>query len=157
MFPRLISVLPLVVLFLAAPARAVVPDFTDRIELLGNPLTARWGTGDASGKIVNHLKLYDGRIFIGSGSTSTNARIDLWSFPLDTQEFLYEQLINQETVAEFREFDGKLYINNEDLGDTGANVTIYDGETWRRSAFLAVALHPRSHPTGETRHATQAW
>jgi hypothetical protein len=120
----------------AAPVLAQAPDFTSRLELLGNPLTARWGAANTGAKVINTLEPYQGRLLIGSGDTATNTSIDVWSFAFDRQTFDLEQRIRQELVIRFREFNGKMYVNNEDLGVTGANINILDGTTWTRRDII---------------------
>ncbi len=119
-------------LFAPAPAQAQAPDFTSRIELLGNPLTARWGAANTGAKVINTLEPYQGRLLIGSGDTATNTSIDVWSWNFHRQTFDFEQRIRQELVVRFREFNNKIYINNEDLSTIGANINILDGTTWTR-------------------------
>ncbi|MBR1377173.1 MAG: type II secretion system protein [Bacilli bacterium] len=98
-------------------------DYTSKIEDLGVPLNTRYpGTSDNDilSRNVWDMKLYDNKIYIGSGDYDKNTGpVDIYYYDISNNKFVKEATVDDEQINRFVIANGKLTIPGIDR-HTGA-------------------------------------
>ncbi len=83
---------------------------------LGNPML----TDGKQGRALNvwDLQVFDGKIYVGGGDTSTNkGPMNVWAYNPPSQSFIKETTIPEEAILRFKLIDDQLYIPAADPRD----------------------------------------
>lgn len=123
-----------VFLFLASTASLFAADVTPQVQRLGNPSLTRYPGTNAYPRTVWDLKLWQNKIYIGSGDSAANAGpVNVWAYDLGTKQFNSEALLSQEQIATFPVCGTTLCIPNHDPGGGGLSGEWYrlDPGGWR--------------------------
>jgi hypothetical protein len=107
------------VLLSSTACSAQVPDVTERLETLGNPMAGDGKTGRALN--VWDLQQFGGKIYLAGGSTVNNiGPINVWAYHPAQQTFVKEFTVQEEAIEQFKVFGNSLYIPAADpkAGDT---------------------------------------
>ena len=107
---------------------------------LGNPLRED-GQVDRALNVWD-LQVFEGKIYLGGGSTVTNAGpIKIWAYDPQTEKFEQEYTVKEEAIEHFHVFDNQLYIPAAD--PTKGDVTKFyrrEAGQWQRYGSQAVKL-----------------
>ena len=107
---------------------------------LGNPLREDGQIERALN--VWDLQVFEGKIYLGGGSTVTNAGpIKVWAYDPQTEKFEQEYTVEEEAIEHFRVFDNQLYIPAADptKGDFSKFYRRETGE-WQEYSSKAIEL-----------------
>ncbi len=137
----LMGSLVLVLLVSTSSCSAQVPDVTERLETLGNPMA-----GD--GKIGRALNVWDlqrfgGKIYLAGGSTVSNAGpINVWAYNPSQKGFEKEFTVREEAIEQFKVFGKSLFIPAADpkAGDKHKFYRRTLDQTWKLSQSPKPAL-----------------
>ncbi len=111
------------------------------VEKLGNPLLQDGKTDRALN--VWDLQVFEGKIYLGGGSTITNAGpINVWAYDPSSQEFVKEYTVDEEAIEHYRVFDNELYIPAADptQGDLNKFYRRQANGQWQKYASKGVEL-----------------
>lgn len=110
---------------------------------LGAPSAERFG-GNAVARCVWDLKVFDGKVYIGSGDYSANTSpTDIWAYDLDENEWVLSGSVEDEAVLRFIELDGTLVAPGTDPSEPWAFGNFYtlSNGTWVKNRVLPNAVH----------------
>ena len=108
---------------------------------LGNPLKTSGITGHSLN--VWDLQVFDGKIYLGGGSTIDNTGpIDVLAYDPSQQKFKKEYTVPEEAIEHFRVFDNQLYIPASDpkVGDSNKFYRRDISGAWQLYQSKAIAL-----------------
>ena len=119
-------------------------DLTSTVALLGNPTEGSNLSG--RNQSVWDLQFFDGRIYMGSGNTTTNPGTNkLWSYNPDGLDFTSELTAASEAIEVFRVYDGRIYIPASDP-TSGDSLKYYYrdvGAPWQAVSSTPALAHVR--------------
>ena len=111
------------------------------VQRLGNPLLED-GKRDRALNVWD-LQAFKGKIYLGGGSTVSNAGpINVWAYDPTNREFIKEYTVDEEAIEHYRVFDDRLYIPAADPTQGDRN-KFYRKETdgqWQKYASPVVKL-----------------
>ena len=128
-------------------------DVTDRVVLLGNPLTAKYqdGTPKVYARNIWDMYAFGNKIYFGSGNSSNvgpapnSGPAVLWSYDVTKREFVNEFTTTDEQIHLIREFDNELYIPGHDSrgawGWSKGSFYRLEGGVWKSYDFIPNAIH----------------
>lgn len=108
---------------------------------LGNPLLED-GKSDRALNVWD-LQVFEGKIYLGGGSTVTNAGpINVWAYDPVTQKFNKEYQVSEEAIEHFKVFENRLYIPAADprQGDNSKFYRKSANNHWTKYTSKAVKL-----------------
>ena len=112
-------------------------------ENLGVPSAERFG-GNAVARCVWDVKVFDGKVYIGSGDYDANtAPTDIWAYDLGDNKWTLSGSVEDEAVLRFIELDGTLVAPGIDPSEPwtlGNFYTLSDG-TWVKNRVLPNVIH----------------
>ena len=112
-------------------------------ENLGAPSAERFG-GNAVARCVWDVKVFDGKVYIGSGDYSANtAPTDIWAYDLSEKDWVLSGSVEDESVLRFIELDETLLSPGTDPSEPwalGNFYTLSDG-TWVKNRVLPNVIH----------------
>ena len=114
---------------------------SDIVQKLGNPLLEDGHRGRALN--VWDLQAFEGKIYLGGGSTVTNAGpINIWAYDPSEQKFVKEYTVEEEAIEHYRVFDNRLYIPAADptQGDRNKFYRKEVTDRWQKHASSVVKL-----------------
>lgn len=118
-----------------------LPIESDVVQKLGNPLRSDGHRNRALN--VWDLQAFEGKIYLGGGSTVTNAGpINVWAYDPSKQKFVREYTVEEEAIEHYRVFDHQLYIPAADptQGDLNKFYRKEIGGQWQKHASSVVKL-----------------
>lgn len=116
-------------------------DVTLKLEYLGNPLSQDGKKGRALN--VWDLQVFDGKIYLGGGSTVTNAGpINVWAYNPAPESFVKEYTVQEEAIEHYKVFGNQLYIPAADPRNSDHNKYYRqnDDNTWSKYTSSNVKL-----------------
>ena len=132
----------LIVIFIIVPnSISQSIDRHNAVVRLGNPL-ADDGHSDRALNIWD-LQAFGGKIYLGGGSTVTNAGpINVWAYDPTSREFIKEYTVDEEAIEHYRVFDDRLYIPAADptQGDRNKFYCREVNGQWQKYASPVVEL-----------------
>ncbi|PZD74566.1 hypothetical protein C1752_00699 [Acaryochloris thomasi RCC1774] len=129
------------VLSASTACSAQVPDVTERLETLGNPMANDGKTGRALN--VWDLQRFGGKLYLAGGSTVSNAGpINVWAYSPAQQTFVKEFTVREEAIEQFKVFGKSLYIPAADpkSGDKNKFYRRTLKQPWQLYKFKTPAL-----------------
>ena len=128
-------------------------DVTDRVVLLGNPLTVKYqdGTPKVYARNIWDMHAFGNKIYFGSGNSSNvgpapnSGPAVLWSYDVTKREFINEFTTTDEQIHLIREFDNELYIPGHDSrgswGWSKGSFYRLEGGVWKSYDLIPNAIH----------------
>lgn len=105
-------------------------NMTSKIENLGVPLSTKYSgstTNDILSRIVWDMKLYNNKIYIGSGDYDKNTGpVDLYYYDLNTKSFVKDTTLNEEQINRFKIVNNKLVIPGIDYHESGDPADLWE-------------------------------
>ena len=142
LFPKLFLLSTL--FFFTASAVLISQDVVparEKVVRLGNPAAEDGKQGRALN--VWDLQAFDNKIYLGAGSTLTNAGpINVWAYSPQDKSFIKETSVAEEAIKQFKAIDNELYILAADPKGSDSSKYYKRGEDgiWQKFASDKVKL-----------------